>query len=437
MGLLFRADTRESPAKMTISPPLVQALERIRARFGLELDLVDAECRPVSAEMPTELARLVRGSPFASRLVQQAIREGLDATVVEESGLKIHVHPFRSSASRDQAQCGAIVARFDPALAGADVRGCVDLAFAAIEADLAAAAAFRDERQRSRRLLAILRFLLYVMDAPDEADLSEALVQAIAVWFDLDARVYARDAAGDYVLHRWLPAARLEDGATRLDARAVDVLRRGGRAVVLDEVRSALEGPRMLLVPLTAEEPPASVLSIAGELPPDAAAELEVVGRVVGTHLELRALRGNARTVPQVSGGIDAHAAPANGFEHRIHEEVERAKRFDLRLSLILLDVSAPVEDLARLKDTLRREVRGSDLLGTVGGRQLAALLTHTDEGGLQFAVQRLRRRVVDAARLLSISSITLGQAAFSPDCRTVDALLAQAARHAEPVSVH
>jgi hypothetical protein len=132
-----------------------------------------------------------------------------------------------------------------------------------------------------------------------------------------------------------------------------------------------------------------------------------------------------------------APAPAVSGFEKRIEEELERAKRFDLHLSLVLVDVSAPSDAVEQIQEALRRELRGSDLLGTTRGRQLAALLTHTDDRGLDNVVLRLRRRIADAADRLNISDVKLGQAAFSPDCRTADALLSRAVREAELIVVH
>jgi hypothetical protein len=130
-----------------------------------------------------------------------------------------------------------------------------------------------------------------------------------------------------------------------------------------------------------------------------------------------------------------APAAPA--FERRIEEELERAKRFDLHLSLVLVDVSAPSQVVAQLQEALRRELRGSDLLGTTSGRHVAALLTHTDDRGLDNVVGRLRRRLAAAADRLNVADMKLGQAAMSADCRTADALLSRAAREAETIVVH
>ena len=59
-----------------------------------------------------------------------------------------------------------------------------------------------------------------------------------------------------------------------------------------------------------------------------------------------------------------------------------------------------------------------------MGGTQVAALLTHTDALGLDNVVRRVKQRLADAAERLNMSDLKLGQAAFSPEVRTADALL-------------
>ncbi len=92
---------------------------------------------------------------------------------------------------------------------------------------------------------------------------------------------------------------------------------------------------------------------------------------------------------------------------------------------------------MAQLQEALRRELRGSDVTGAMGGTQVAALLTHTDALGLDNVVRRVKHRLADAAERLNIADLKLGQAAFSPEVRTADALLELALRQAEPVTVH
>jgi GGDEF domain-containing protein len=126
-------------------------------------------------------------------------------------------------------------------------------------------------------------------------------------------------------------------------------------------------------------------------------------------------------------------------FVRRIEEELERAKRFDLRLSLVIVDIP-PATGVDRatslMQDAVRQELRGSDVLGTMNGDRLAALLTHTDGAGSNKVVGRLRQRLGETATRLNLAGVRIGHAAFSPECRTAEALLSQAARAAQPVSL-
>ena len=120
----------------------------------------------------------------------------------------------------------------------------------------------------------------------------------------------------------------------------------------------------------------------------------------------------------------------------RANEELERAKRFDLRLGLVIVDVPpllTPDERL-HLEDALRKALRGSDVLGLAGAHRVGALLTHTDRSGSTRVVQRLRRELAESVARLRVHGVNVGHAEFSPTCRTADALMLAAVRDAVPV---
>ncbi len=479
---------------------------------------------------------------------------------VEEAGERYRVYPLR--------QCGpttptggllAVKGSTPSSAAAADATPWSEFARAAIEADLSAGDTLREQRQQSRRLLAILRFLRYLIETANEAELMQALVQAAAVWFDVDARVYRRDLSGDFFLQNWLPGVEPDQASRRLDVQVIGIDREVKRLAPSHELGGlASLGGETLVVPLAGLGRADSVMTLSGAVPAEADSVFQVVGPVVGTHLDsIRSRRvdaarrryetvisqpghvaeriavqivaelvqsvsasgasltlvNNADTRRIVSFGPPAEepAATSNGsvltpdrfvcglalgnghravlevrpaagtkfsteaadatttcaevlqtwlvgavssfsdptdllqapaptaaaFERRIEEELERAKRFDLHLSLVLVDVSAPSQVVAQMQEALRRELRGSDLLGTTSGRHVAALLTHTDDRGLDNVIGRLRRRLVDAADRLNVAGLKLGQAAMSPDCRTADALVSRAVREAEAIVVH
>ena len=544
-----------------LSSALSQVLERAKTRFGLEVEILDAELRNLYPDGGTELSHSIRENPDLRRTLRDVVTVG-HPREIEASGQHYRVYPLRQSDRIGQKGGLLAVRGSDAAESPAAESGpWSEFARAAIEADLSSGDVLREERQRSRRLLAILRFLRYLIETADEGDLTQALVQAAAVWFDVDARIYRRGLDGHFVLQSWLPGAEPDEASRRLDMHVLGSERDVKRIAPTAELGSlAFSGGEVVLIPLAGTSRTDWVMTLSGNVPAEADSVFQVVGRVVGVQLEsLQARRigearrrfetivrqaglaaerialqlvgelakatqaGGASVIlvvnaetrrivsfgppaddPSVAAGdtwvmtaerfvcglalgaqqravlelrpapgtrFTTHAADLtvtcahvlqtwlvgavssfrdpmdsltpppppsiSAFEKRIEEELERAKRFDLHLSLVLVDVSAQSDALAQMQEALRRELRGSDLLGTTRGRQVAALLTHTDDRGLDNVVMRLRRRLADAADQLNISDVKLGQAAFSPDCRTADALLSRAVREAELIVVH
>jgi hypothetical protein len=75
----------------------------------------------------------------------------------------------------------------------------------------------KDEGDRLRRLSAVMRFLAQMRESVNERDLVEGLIQAAAVWYDLEARAYRRDLNGRYVLEVWLPGTDVSQDPPVLD----------------------------------------------------------------------------------------------------------------------------------------------------------------------------------------------------------------------------
>jgi hypothetical protein len=140
----------------------------------------------------------------------------------------------------------------------------------------------------------------------------------------------------------------------------------------------------------------------------------------------------------ELSLGSPAEQAVNGGFAKRIAEELERAKRFDLALSMVLIDPQRGIgpgeASLNRIAAAVRHELRGSDLLGVLDDGRIAALLVHTDAAGMTSVIPRLRRRIADLTRGLGLPLPSLGQAAFSQQCRTASALVSEAQRDLAPV---
>ncbi len=126
-----------------------------------------------------------------------------------------------------------------------------------------------------------------------------------------------------------------------------------------------------------------------------------------------------------------------SGFVARIGEELERAKRFDLGLSMLLVDLEPHSVDARVVGEVLagvRSELRGSDILGLVDHRRIAALLVHTDVAGVSAVVRRVRHRLERLLKTSGISGLRLGRAVLSGECKTASELLSRASLDVEAV---
>jgi GGDEF domain-containing protein len=148
-----------------------------------------------------------------------------------------------------------------------------------------------------------------------------------------------------------------------------------------------------------------------------------------------------------LAGSVQSSAAAPEkpavdwAFLERVTEELNRAKRFDLSLSMLLLDLdpteSADEGTVGRVIDLVREELRCSDLLGPVGPGRIAVLLVHTDVRGVNSVMPRVRRRMEDGLRSVGVPALKIGRAVLSDDCRTAAALMTQASHDVDTVVVN
>lgn len=95
-----------------------------------------------------------------------------------------------------------------------------------------------------------------------------------------------------------------------------------------------------------------------------------------------------------------------DALDHRIREEFERARRYDLTFSLVLLDVDSLRQYNARLGmeggdhlladlgGLLQREIRAPDFVARYSGDEFALVLPETDLAGARRTVERVRGRI-------------------------------------------
>ena len=552
---------------LTLSAVTVQIVERIRNRFGVGLEVLDGNLHPVVPATGGELHRAIETSATTRRAIEGAMSAGRGCSL-DAAGTAFLIQPLRvGRASRKVL--GLLAARRVSTPPGELTEGWehtqrwIDLLRDAIESDLAVTEGLREERLQGRRMLAVLRFLGHLGRVRSESEMATAVVHAAAVWFDVDARIYCRDLAGDLVLHTNLPGISDAAPTDRLNSLLLDgapVIQRFSSTTDIDGLRWAF--PEALLVSITFEPGGQWVLALGGALTSEAETVFQTVGETMGLHLSrlatahaaairasldeivaradrpsellvmdvlrqvmedvgaasgvvtlfdeagsrrvaaIGAARGTgevpaapliasdqivypisfgppgraivelmpapdgrfgpeARRVAQEAASVlqrvlaplvsrvpavvcEDAATPtpdtARPFVARITEELERAKRFDLGLSMLLIELTSNSVHATALDDVLsavRTELRGSDVLGLVGGGRIAALLVHTDGAGVGVVVTRVRQRLERVLQGKELTAVRVGRGVFSHDCKTASDLLARASEDAVTVAAN
>lgn len=157
--------------------------------------------------------------------------------------------------------------------------------------------------------------------------------------------------------------------------------------------------PAMIVLPAAVEEDVVGVLLIRGQpsAPPLNATQLGLAGSLA--EAAARALVG-----ARLAEGAHTRTLTPPTLDRRLQEELERARRYSLGFSLMLLDMDQPPEEalapdaLARqhqeLGGRLRRELRLPDFVSGYGDGEFAVVLPETGADGARRSVVRLRERL-------------------------------------------
>jgi diguanylate cyclase (GGDEF)-like protein len=123
-------------------------------------------------------------------------------------------------------------------------------------------------------------------------------------------------------------------------------------------------------------------------------------------------------------------------FQQRLDDEIERAKRYHLPLSLMLLDVDrfkqfndtfghpAGDEALKTVAQLLQRQVRHNDLVARYGGEEFVIILVNMSNVGAYILAERIRRAIEIAPWRQRKVTASIGIATFDEAAMDSSSLL-------------
>ncbi len=177
---------------------------------------------------------------------------------------------------------------------------------------------------RVRRSSAAMRFLSQMHGIGTEPDLILAIIQAAAVWYDLDIRAYRRDLQGQDVLEMALPGAELDADPKLLTSGSLVVPDRVTRVEALADFESLgwhNAQREVVLIPIAPNGRIAWVLVVPGAIGAGEESTLALVCRTAASVLEQLA----ARQAREVCDRLIGRLAGADGTGPREVQPVAEA----------------------------------------------------------------------------------------------------------------
>lgn len=143
----------------------------------------------------------------------------------------------------------------------------------------------KDEGDRLRRLSAVMRFLGHMRESTDDRELVLSIIQAGAVWYDLDPRAYRRQLNGRFVLEGWLPGSDVTHDPREVSVDSVLTPEGPTHISSINELEQygwqSVQGEEILM-PIAAGEVVRRILVVSGPVEREVEATMMVVCRAAG-----------------------------------------------------------------------------------------------------------------------------------------------------------
>jgi hypothetical protein len=294
-------------------------LRELRNRFDLAVEVLDLELQFVlSSQTHVHSAVALRRALHASgngsiRETAAAVVRSAKARSLDADGLRVRLFPLFVRLSGPPSAVGVLLigdtAESRSGEDAADIDRRLDSTgqwlVAAIEAAIAASAAEVDQVRATERLASIVDVIDALSRCDREGEVMALIMDAIAVWYDADVRVYRQDSSGAFALHACLPAVDPQNVANGLAGDPVisrqDVFR---LASMSDAAALGWDGPaETSFVPVTIDDNVEWLLTVSGPADPSFAVTLGLLSRIVSvrlTHLQRETadrLRGRLRAL--------------------------------------------------------------------------------------------------------------------------------------------
>ena len=277
-------------------------LAQLRLQFDLAIEVLDTDLEyvlnPCFDGHPSVVLRERLAASTAPDLTSAATRamRSAQAQRLTIGGARIHLVPLYVRTPPPSRPAGVLViADARPGVIVNDAWDAVDRRLdgvarwlaPAVEASLASGAR---EEPRADPTAGIVDIVDAMTRMDDDREITAFLMDAIALWFDADVRVYREDASGAFALVNWLPAADPASTPTRLEGHqlwARDDVFTLESAGDLDDVGWNLPATETVLVPIVVDESVAWLLVVTGANPASVST-LGSLGRITGALLTVR-----------------------------------------------------------------------------------------------------------------------------------------------------